>query len=64
MTKNVEIYLFFIMLSRGIIYCLKKTCSTRDFPRLLVCGVGVYLKQNDIGFIIVAICCVFSPYIA
>ena len=29
---------------------------SRDSPRLLVCDTGLYLEQNDIGFIIVAIC--------
>ena len=37
------------MLSRGIIYCLKKTCSTPEIPRLLVCDTEVYLEQNDIN---------------
>ena len=27
-----------------------------DSPRLLVCGTGLYLEQNDISFITVAIC--------
>ena len=27
-----------------------------DSPRLLVCDTGLYLEQNDISFIIVAIC--------
>ena len=29
---------------------------SRDSPRLLVCDTGLYLEQNDIGFITVAIC--------
>ena len=29
---------------------------SRDSPRLSVCDAGVYLEQNDIGFITVAIC--------
>ena len=33
----------------------------RDSPRLLVCDTGVYMEQNDIGFITVAICGGFSP---
>ena len=35
-----------------------------DSPRLLVYDAGVYLEQNDIGFITVAICGGFNPYIA
>ena len=29
---------------------------SRDSPRLLVCDTGLYMEQNDIGFITVAIC--------
>ena len=29
---------------------------SRDSPRLLVCDTGLYLEQNDTGFITVAIC--------
>ena len=29
---------------------------SRDSPRLLVCDTGLYLEENDIGFITVAIC--------
>ena len=29
---------------------------SRDSPRLLVCDTGLYLEQNDIGFITVTIC--------
>ena len=29
---------------------------SRDSPRLLVCDTGLYLEQNDKGFITVAIC--------
>ena len=29
---------------------------SRDSPRLLVCDTGLYLEQNYIGFITVAIC--------
>ena len=29
---------------------------SRDSRRLLVCDTGLYLEQNDIGFITVAIC--------
>ena len=29
---------------------------SRDSPRLLVCDTGLYMGQNDIGFITVAIC--------
>ena len=29
---------------------------SRDSPRLLVCDTGLHLKENDIGFITVAIC--------
>ena len=37
---------------------------SRDSPGLLVCDAGVYLEQNDIGFITVAICGGLNPYIA
>ena len=29
---------------------------SQDSPRLLVCDTGLYLEQNEIGFITVAIC--------
>ena len=29
---------------------------SRDSPRLLVCDTGLYMEQNYIGFITVAIC--------
>ena len=29
---------------------------SRDSPRLLVCDIGLYMEQNDIGFVTVAIC--------
>ena len=29
---------------------------SRDSPRLLVCDTGVYMEENNIGFITVAIC--------
>ena len=29
---------------------------SRDSPRLLVCDTGLYMEQNYVGFITVAIC--------
>ena len=52
------------MLSRSIIHCPKKHVPLPRFSETLVCDVGVYLEQNDIGFITIAICGGFSPYIA
>ena len=34
----------------------KTMFHSRDSPRLLVCDTGLYLEENDIGFITVAIC--------
>ena len=48
-------------------YCIlpcKTMFHSRDSPRLLVCDTELYLEQNYIGFITVAICGGFSPYIA
>ena len=42
----------------------KTMFHSRDSPRLLVCDTELYWEQNDIGFITVAICGGFSPYIA
>ena len=42
----------------------KTMFHSQDSLRLLVCDTGLYLKQNDIGFITVAICGGFGPYIA
>ena len=46
---------FFKQLSDGIIYCPKNMFHSRDSPRLLVCDTGLYLEENDIGFITVTI---------
>ena len=40
-------------------YCIlprKTMFHSRDSPRLLICDTELYLEQNDIGFITVAIC--------
>ena len=47
-----------------IYFVLKSHVPLPRFPRLLVCDAGVYLKQNDIDFITVAICGGLNPYIA
>ena len=57
MAKDEEIHSFFKKLSGGIIYCHEKNMfHSRDSPRLLVCDTGLYLEENYIGFITVAIC--------
>ena len=49
--------LFFLnAFTRYYIVPWKTMFHSRDSPRLLVCDTGLYLEQNDIRFITVAIC--------
>ena len=58
-------YIYFLKCFHAVLYiAIKNMFHSRDSPRLLVYDAGVYLEQNDIGFITVAICGRFNPYIA
>ena len=55
--KNEEKHSFFLNAFRWYhILPWKTMFHSRDSPRLLVCDTGLYMEQNDIGFITVAIC--------
>ena len=58
-------YVYLLWCFHAVLYIvLKIHVPLLNTPRLLVCDAGVYLEQNDIGFITVAICGGFNPYIA
>ena len=47
----------FLKSFQTVSYIARKTMfHARDSPRLLVCDTGLYLEEDDIGFITVAIC--------
>ena len=63
--QKIVKYVYLLWCFYAVLYIvLQRYVPLWDSPRLLVCDAGVYLKQNDIGFITVAICGGFNPYIA
>ena len=56
-SQNEQIHNFFFKaFMRDHILPWKTMFHSWDSPRLLVCDTGLYLEQNDISFITVAIC--------
>ena len=55
-TKNEEIHSILKCFQAISYIALKKHVPLPRSPRLLVCDTGLYMEQNDIGFITVAIC--------
>ena len=56
MTKNEEIHSFLKDFRRYHILPWKNMSHSRDNPRLFVSDTGLYMEQNGIGLITVAIC--------
>ena len=58
-------YIYLFKCFHAVSYiAIKRHVPLPRFSEILVCDAGVYLEQNDIGFITVAICGGFNPYIA
>ena len=55
-SQNEQIHNFFKSFHVRSYIALKTMFHSWDSPILLVCDTGLYLEQNDISFITVAIC--------